>query len=274
MATFAQLDENNTVVAVFPVDDSLDSRENELSALYGYSIKQTSYNTLNGVHVGVDRLPDGTKGFRGNYAGIGYTYNESLDAFIPPRPENASLNPSLYCWESNWVALPNGTFWAMIYKNASSSISSTILTELYNKPTNSLSNPNRGMLKMVGIPEGNCYAVIRDPVDRFLSAYTSNKHGVPQDLNLSDLIDWVVSQDPQALDLHFRPQTLIIKDAEKVNCFDFSKDLSLLSAALGLSSLPTINPSKPDAKPALTDDQIGKLKSFYAKDVELYNSIS
>jgi len=273
MANFAQLDENNTVTGVFPVDDSWNNREDELSALYGYTLKQTSYNTLRGMRVSEDRLPTWTKGFRGNYAGIGFTYDSNLDAFIPPKQEGASFNPSLYSWESNWVALPNGTYWAMIYKNASSSISSTILTELYSIPTNSLSNPNRTLLQMTGTPSGDCYAVIRDPIDRFLSAYTSNKHGVPQDSNLSDLIDWIIVQDPQALDLHFRPQTLVIKDVEKVNYFAFNRDLPALATALGLSSLPTINLSSPDSKPALTNEQISKLQAFYANDVDLYNSL-
>jgi len=42
---------------------------------------QTSYNTQGGVH-----LTGGTQ-LRKNYAGIGYTYDESRDAFIPPEPE-------------------------------------------------------------------------------------------------------------------------------------------------------------------------------------------
>ena len=47
---------------------------------------QTSYNTRGGQHYGVDGVPDGQPGLRMNYAGIGYTYDAQLDAFIPPRP--------------------------------------------------------------------------------------------------------------------------------------------------------------------------------------------
>jgi hypothetical protein len=37
---------------------------------------------------------------RKNYAGIGYSYDEQLDAFIPPKPtENAILNPETALWE-------------------------------------------------------------------------------------------------------------------------------------------------------------------------------
>jgi hypothetical protein len=41
---------------------------------------QTSYNTHGGVHT------LGGTPLRKNYAGIGYTYNRQLDAFIPPQP--------------------------------------------------------------------------------------------------------------------------------------------------------------------------------------------
>lgn len=40
---------------------------------------QTSYNTQAGVH-SQGRFP-----LRKNYAGIGFTYNKDLDAFIPPK---------------------------------------------------------------------------------------------------------------------------------------------------------------------------------------------
>jgi hypothetical protein len=49
---------------------------------------QTSYNTHGGIYYKPDsRDPseDQSKALRKNYAGIGYTYNETLDAFIPPK---------------------------------------------------------------------------------------------------------------------------------------------------------------------------------------------
>jgi len=37
--------------------------------------------------------------FRGNYAGIGFTYDEALDAFIPPKPsDDATLDEATYSW--------------------------------------------------------------------------------------------------------------------------------------------------------------------------------
>jgi hypothetical protein len=39
--------------------------------------------------------------FRGNYAGIGFTYDEALDAFIPPKPfESWVLNEDTCLWDA------------------------------------------------------------------------------------------------------------------------------------------------------------------------------
>ena len=81
MAHYAILDENNTVTQVIVGKD-----ENEpLPEAYKsweeyYGGKQTSYNTIGNVHL------NGGTPFRKNYAGIGYTYDEQFDAFIPPKP--------------------------------------------------------------------------------------------------------------------------------------------------------------------------------------------
>ena len=63
--------------------------------------KQTSYNTKAGVH-----LLGGTP-FRKNHAGIGYTYDDDKDAFIPPKPYASwILNETTCQWEAP-VALPS-----------------------------------------------------------------------------------------------------------------------------------------------------------------------
>ena len=47
---------------------------------------QTSYNTKGGVHYAPNSNdPDGGIALRKNYAGKGYTYDETRDAFIPPK---------------------------------------------------------------------------------------------------------------------------------------------------------------------------------------------
>lgn len=53
---------------------------------------QTSYNTMGGIHYNSETgepSEDQSKALRKNFAGIGYTYNAQLDAFIPPKPYNS-----------------------------------------------------------------------------------------------------------------------------------------------------------------------------------------
>ena len=61
---------------------------------------QTSYNTQGGVH-----LLGGTP-LRKNYAGIGFTYDATRDAFIPPKPfPSWVLNEDTCLWDAP-VAYP------------------------------------------------------------------------------------------------------------------------------------------------------------------------
>lgn len=77
MSHWAEIDENKTVLRVL-VGDNADPAGDEgyqwlIDNLGGTWIK-TSFNAA-------------TNGFRKNYAGIGFTYDEARDAFIPPKPE-------------------------------------------------------------------------------------------------------------------------------------------------------------------------------------------
>ena len=70
---------------------------------------QTSYNTRGGVHYNPETgepSADQTKALRKNYAGIGFSYDRTKDAFIPPKPYASwNLNEETCLWESP-VAYP------------------------------------------------------------------------------------------------------------------------------------------------------------------------
>jgi hypothetical protein len=112
MASFAKIGLNSKVIEVVSVvnevlkDSSGIEREELgiqfLNELYGWPIwKQTSYNTHKGTH------NNGGTPFRKNYAGIGYTYDEDRDAFIPKKPYNSwILNEQTCLWEAP-VVKPN-----------------------------------------------------------------------------------------------------------------------------------------------------------------------
>ena len=106
MASFAKIGLNNKVIEVQSVVNEVlhDSNGVEqevngidfLTKLTGYPVwKQTSYNTHGGVH------DNGGTPLRKNHAGIGYTYDEDRDAFIPKKPFNSwILNEDTCLWES------------------------------------------------------------------------------------------------------------------------------------------------------------------------------
>ena len=110
MATFAKLDLNNIVMEVLVVHNNelLDSNGVEqeangiafLTNLTGDSLwKQTSYNTRGNVHYGEDGEPDEGIALRGNYAGIGYTYDADNDVFYEPKPYASwTLGTNSWLW--------------------------------------------------------------------------------------------------------------------------------------------------------------------------------
>ena len=104
MAHYAFIDKNNIVTEVI-----VGKNENEdgidWETWYGnfreQVCKRTSYNTYANEH----QL--GGTAFRGNYAGLGYTYDETNDVFIAPKPyESWVLNTTKWIWEAP-VALPS-----------------------------------------------------------------------------------------------------------------------------------------------------------------------
>ena len=116
MASFAKLNSNNIVERVESVvndvlkdSNGIEQEQlgiNFLKTLYNQPNaiwKQTSYNTNGGIH------SLGGTPFRKNHAGIGYTYDEVRDAFIPPKPYNSwILNETTCNWNSP-VAKPELT---------------------------------------------------------------------------------------------------------------------------------------------------------------------
>jgi hypothetical protein len=112
MASFAKIENNIVTIVVSVVNETLkDSNGIEqeqlgidfLNQLYNTNAnwKQTSYNTHGGIH------NNGGTPFRKNHAGIGYTYDEQRDAFIPIKPYNSwILNEQTCTWNAP-VAYPN-----------------------------------------------------------------------------------------------------------------------------------------------------------------------
>lgn len=107
MAHYAYLDENNIVIQVVV---GKDEGENGIDWEQYYGAKRTSYNTKGGIYydpITNEPHENQSKAFRKNYAGIGYSYDETRDAFIPPKTYNSwVLNEQSCLWEAP-IPYPN-----------------------------------------------------------------------------------------------------------------------------------------------------------------------
>lgn len=96
MAHYAFLDTNNMVTEIIVGKDEGEMNmdwEKYYGDFRGQVCKRTSYNTIQNIH------KNGGVPYRGNYAGIGFIYDETLDAFIPPKSsEDAIFDHNTCSW--------------------------------------------------------------------------------------------------------------------------------------------------------------------------------
>ena len=109
MAHYAFLDQNNIVTEVI-VGKNEGEEGTDWEVHYGnfrgQVCKRTSYNTYAGAH------NSGGTPYRKNYAGTGYTYDASRDAFIPPKPYPSWLLDESTCqWKPPVPTPEDGAFY-------------------------------------------------------------------------------------------------------------------------------------------------------------------
>ena len=99
MSHFAKVENGIVVHVIVAEQDVIDS------GIFGTGWIQTSYNTHAGQH------PEG-RPLRKNYAGVGYTYDEQRDAFIPPkRYPSWTLDEETCCWVAPTPRPNDGKFY-------------------------------------------------------------------------------------------------------------------------------------------------------------------
>jgi hypothetical protein len=88
MSHFAKVENGIVTQVIVAEQDVIDS------GLFGTGWVQTSYNTYGNQH------PEG-RPLRGNYAGVGYTYDSVNDVFYTPQPYPSwTLNTTSWTWDS------------------------------------------------------------------------------------------------------------------------------------------------------------------------------
>lgn len=109
MAHYAEIDENGTIrnvivgkdVGELGNDGLAYDWEQHYSQVSGKNYKLSLNNARHGKIINPETgEPTSEDAFRKNSASVGGTYNEELDAFIPPKPFNSwILNNSIYDWQ-------------------------------------------------------------------------------------------------------------------------------------------------------------------------------
>jgi hypothetical protein len=98
MAHYALLNSASIVTQVITGKDETDIQhdwEQYYGSFHNCVCKRTSYNTFQNTH-NSNKTP-----FRGNYAGIGYTYYTDQDLFMPPKPYNSWVMATA---DATWIA--------------------------------------------------------------------------------------------------------------------------------------------------------------------------
>lgn len=95
MAHWAEIDSDNKVIRVLVTENNADEGYSFLMSAFGGRWEKTSYNTRGGQHT------QGGTPYRKNFAGVGYTFDEQRDAFIPKQPfPSWILNEDTCLWEA------------------------------------------------------------------------------------------------------------------------------------------------------------------------------
>ena len=101
MAHFAKIGVGNIVEQIIVISNNVatteQAGENFINNMYNTRDvwKQTSYNTIGNKHNA------GGTPLRGNYAGIGYQYDQANDVFYAPQPFNSwTLDKTTWLWTS------------------------------------------------------------------------------------------------------------------------------------------------------------------------------
>ena len=116
MAHFVEIDASNIVIKGVVLDDkdTQDESGDEVESVgakylsdgFGGTWKKTSYNTSGGIHI-LGETP-----FRKNYAGIGYTYDETRDAFYTSQPYPSwTLTEATCQWDAPTAYPDDGKFY-------------------------------------------------------------------------------------------------------------------------------------------------------------------
>jgi hypothetical protein len=165
------------------------------------------------------------------------------------------------------ITLPNGNRFALVPRSGSYSIIWQAIPESDRTPGGDW-HPINATSQTIGSPlqedepaDGLC-CLVRDPVERFRSACARRKTTVDEGLQLLQG------------DVHFWPLADMGLLQEGVKHFRFPDQIDACAEWLGLANpVPQLNEEAEDGKPTLTDEQAEAIRTAYAADISLWESL-
>jgi len=172
-----------------------------------------------------------------------------------------------------WLHLPTNKCILFIPRSGSTSIRAKI-DALYTPEQRSPFSP-----RTFEIPDSfSAFALIRDSVDRFISACAKTGK-TPTDAlaMLNDLDERIEGKPPMTqnlVDVHFESlETRGLTDLvlPSVQLFKFETGINAFCAAVGFDFLPHENES--ETRPTLTSDEEAAVRAYYARDISIWKGI-
>ncbi|WOO43162.1 hypothetical protein [Rubellicoccus peritrichatus] len=171
------------------------------------------------------------------------------------------------------------SFVAMIGKSGSSSLGKALLEQHFPERMPKFYGADPGnrpgwqsFVPTTDKPSGKVYILVRDPVERFISACAQ--------MRCSDRVDKLLDRMEQGEDIavkNFHLMKVVQYVREDCDCkfIQFPTGISKLTKALKLSSpIDTVNDaSNNPPKPNLTDEQVQRVSAYYKEDLKLYLSL-
>jgi hypothetical protein len=167
---------------------------------------------------------------------------------------------------AEYLILPNNIFIERNSRVASQAISMAVMQTFYPLFCKDLSSPAEywHAAPVTDLPpeDGTILMLVRDPVDRFLSAVSVGE------ITVAEALDGLDKSNSITKDPHFEPQASDIA----TQIYKYPSELPEFCAAAGLPyPLSVVNESA--EKEALTKEQKAAVEKYYAADVALFKGI-
>lgn len=180
--------------------------------------------------------------------------------------------------KNRYIQTKSESYVAMIGKTGSSTISRQVLLEQYPEkiPVMVGADPSnipgwQNLTVNTEYPDTDVLVLVRNPVDRFISACAQLKR-----MDIDQVLDDIEIGGDLLTEYHFRSVMRYTEHNQKTKLYKFPDHLPEVAKAIQLKDpIPITNDNKSQNPPKaiLTAEQIDRVKLIYAEDIKLFESI-